>query len=104
LDLPKALSIGARIFINVEKPLLYLIYLYERLLHGRYYYLKVVPLYVSRLMRTKLLRKADVAHLNPLNVELARRAKNLRKLVIAVLHVAPFPEEVYNVIDNYIDV
>ncbi len=50
------------------------------------------------------MRKADIVHLNSLSIELAKKAKTFGKPVIAVLHTAPFPEEVYNSIDDYIDV
>jgi glycosyltransferase involved in cell wall biosynthesis len=55
-------------------------------------------------VRTYVIKKADVVHLNSLNVKLAKIAKNLNKPVIAVLHGAPFPKEAYDAINDYIDV
>lgn len=102
LDLPRAL-LKANVIVDIEHPLLYAIYLYERF-HGRYSKFKVIPPYINKLTRSLFLSKVDVVHLNSLNVTLAKRAKELEKPIIAVLHAAPFPKEVYNAINDHIDV
>jgi len=107
LDLPKALSSSIHTFVDIDNPLLYVIYLYEKIFHGRYNFYKTIPPYLGRLMRTEFLRKVDVVHLNSLNTELAKKAKELGKPVVSVLHAAPFPKEVYDEIDeinDYVDV
>jgi glycosyltransferase involved in cell wall biosynthesis len=103
LDLPKAMSFDIDIYVDIEHPLLYAIYLYERI-HGRYGGFKVIPPYIDRLVRSRTVKKANVLHLNSLNVELARTAKKLNKPVIVVLHAAPFPKEAYEAINDYVDV
>jgi len=103
LDLPKVLSLKANIFVDIEHPLLYAIYFYERL-HGRYGTLKVIPPYIDKLVRARILKKVDVVHLNSLNVALAKKAKKLGKPVLAVLHAAPYLKETYDAINDYIDV
>jgi glycosyltransferase involved in cell wall biosynthesis len=106
LDLPKALSSEASVYVDMGHPLLYAIYLYERL-HGRYGTFKVVPPYIGRLGRFArgwVMRRADVVHLNSLNVELAKEAKRLGKPVVAVLHAVPFPRDAYEAINDYVDV
>ncbi len=103
LDLPKALSSEVGVYVDIGHPLLYAIYLYERL-HGRYGTFKVVPPYIGRFARGWVLRRADVVHLNSLNVELAKEAKELGKPVVAVLHAAPFPRDAYEAINDYVDV
>ena len=55
-------------------------------------------------MRASFLRKVDVVHLNSLNTELAKKAKEFGKPVVSVPHVAPFPKKVYDEINNYVDV
>ena len=104
LDLPKALSLSTHVFVDIDNTLLYVIYLYERIFHGRYSFYKTIPPYLGRLMRTRFLRKVDVVHLNSLNTELAKKAKELGKPVVSVLHAAPFPKEVYDEINDYVDV
>jgi hypothetical protein len=79
------------IYLDIEHPLLYTIYLYERL-HGRYSMLKAIPPYVDRFVQKWFMRKADVIHLNSLSIKFARKAKKLGKPVVAVLHAAPFPK------------
>jgi glycosyltransferase involved in cell wall biosynthesis len=103
LDLSKAMSSDIDIYVDIEHPLLYAIYLYERF-HGRYRVFKVIPPYIDRFVRIYVMKKADVVHLNSLNVKSAKMAKNLNKPVIAVLHGAPFPKEAYDAINDYIDV
>jgi glycosyltransferase involved in cell wall biosynthesis len=103
LDLPKAMSSDADIYVDIEHPLLYALYLYERL-HGRYGGFKVIPPYIDRFMRFHVIKKANVIHLNSLNVDLARTAKKLGKPVVVVLHAAPFPKEAYDAINDYVDV
>jgi glycosyltransferase involved in cell wall biosynthesis len=103
LDLPKALSSEADVYVDIEHPLLYTIYLYERL-HGRYSMLKAIPPYVDKFVQKWIMRKADVIHLNSLNIKLAKKAKNLVKPVVAVLHAAPFPRETYEAINDYVDI
>jgi len=49
------------------------------------------------------LKKVIVVHLNSLNIELAGKVKSLGGSVI-VLHGASFPKEVYDEINDYIDV
>ena len=104
LDLPKALSSSTHVFVDIDNSLLYVIYLYEKILHGRYNFYKTIPPYLGRLMRTRFLRKVDVVHLNSLNTELAKKAKEFGKPVVSVPHVAPFPKKVYDEINNYVDV
>jgi glycosyltransferase involved in cell wall biosynthesis len=103
LALPNAISSEASVIVDIEHPLLLAIYLYERL-HGRFERFRAVPPHIGRLVRPLALRKADVVHLNSLNIELAKQAKRLGKHVIMVLHAAPFPEKSYDVINDYIDV
>jgi len=103
LDLPKAMSSDIGVYVDIEHPLLYTLYLYERL-HGRYEGLKVIPPYIDRFMRFHIIKKANVIHLNSLNVDLARAAKKLEKPVVVVLHAAPFPKEAYDAINDYVDV
>jgi glycosyltransferase involved in cell wall biosynthesis len=103
LDLPKTLSSEIDVCVDIECPLLYALYLYERL-HGRYEGLKVIPPYIDRFMRFHVIKKANIIHLNSLNVDLARVAKKLGKPVVVVLHAAPFPKEAYDAINDYIDV
>jgi glycosyltransferase involved in cell wall biosynthesis len=103
LDLPKALSSEADVYVDIEHSLLYAIYLYEKL-YRRYGTFKAIPPYIGRFVRGWVMRRADVVHLNSLNTELARRAKELGKPVVAVLHAAPFPREVYEAINDYVDV
>ena len=103
LDLPKALSLNTRVIVDIEHPLLYAIYFYEKVLHKRYNF-KTVPPCINKFTRTRHLRKVDVVHLNSLNTRLAREAKGLGKPVVAVLHAAPFPKEVYDNINDYVDV
>jgi glycosyltransferase involved in cell wall biosynthesis len=103
LDLPKAMSSDIDLYVDIEHPLLYTIYLYERL-HGRYTNYRVIPPYIDRFMRLRAITRADVVHLNSLSVELAKVAKKLGKPVIAVLHAAPFSKETYEAINDYIDV
>jgi hypothetical protein len=54
--------------------------------------LKAIPPYVDRFVQKWIMRKADVIHLNSLNIKFARKAKKLGKPVVAVLHAAPFPK------------
>jgi hypothetical protein len=103
LDLPKAMSSDMHIYVDIEHPLLYVLYLYERL-HGRYGGFKVIPPYIDIFMKFHVIKKTDVVHLNSLNANLAKIAKKLGKSVVAVLHVAPFPKEAYDTINDYIDV
>jgi len=103
LDLPKAMSSDIHIYVDIEHPLLYALYLYERL-HGRYGGFKVIPPYIDNVMRFHVIKKTDVVHLNSLNTNLAKTAKKLGKPVVAVLHAAPFPKEAYDTINDYIDV
>jgi len=103
LDLPKALSLNTQVIVDIEHPLLYAIYLYEKVLHKRYNF-KTIPPYIDKFTRTRHLKRVDVVHLNSLNVKLAREAKRLEKPVVAVLHAAPFPKEVYDNINDYIDI
>jgi glycosyltransferase involved in cell wall biosynthesis len=103
LDLPKTLSSEIDVCVDIECPLLYALYLYERL-HGRYGGFKVIPPYIDMFMRFHVIKKTDVVHLNSLNTNLARAAKKLGKPVVAVLHAAPFPKEAYDTINDYIDV
>jgi len=103
LDLPKALSLNTQVIVNIEHPFLYAIYLYEKVLHKRYNF-KTIPPYIDKFTRTRHLKRVDVVHLNFLNVRLAREAKELEKPVVSVLHAAPFPKEVYDEINDYVDV
>ena len=103
LDLPKALSSEANVYFDIEHPLLYTIYLYE-ILHGKYSMLKAIPPYVDKFVQKRIMRKADVIHPNSLNIKLAKKAKKLGKPVVAVLHVAPFPRETYEAINDYVDI
>jgi len=103
LDLPKAMSSDIDVYVDIEHPLLYTLYLYERL-YRRYEGLKVIPPYIDMFMRFHVIKKANVVHLNSLNVNLARAAKKLGKSVVVVLHAAPFPKEAYDAINDYVDV
>jgi glycosyltransferase involved in cell wall biosynthesis len=103
LGLPKALSTEVNIYVDIEHPLLYAIYLYEGF-HGRYRGFRVIPPYIDRLTRSYVVKKADLVHLNSLNVKLVKMAKKLNKPVIAVTHAAPFPKEAYDAINDYVDV
>jgi hypothetical protein len=47
------------IYVDIEHPLLYAIYLYERFL-GRYRGLRVIPPYVNRLARSHVVENAEV--------------------------------------------
>ncbi len=103
LDLPKAMSSDVGLYVDIEHPLLYMIYLYERL-HGRYRNYRVIPPYIDRFMRLRVMTRVDVVHLNSLSVKLAKMAKKLGKPTIAVLHAAPFSKETYEAINDYINV
>ena len=100
LDLPTAMSSDIDLYVDIEHPLLYTIYLYERL-HGKYRNYRVIPPYIDRFMRLSAITRADVVHLNSLSVELAKVAKKLGKPAIAVLHAAPFSKETYEAINDY---
>jgi glycosyltransferase involved in cell wall biosynthesis len=103
LDLPKAMSSDIDTYVDIEHPLLYAIYLYERF-HGRYGGFKVIPPYIDMFTRFHVIKKTDVAHLNSLNANLAKWAKKLGKPVVVVLHAAPFSKEAYDAINDYVDV
>jgi glycosyltransferase involved in cell wall biosynthesis len=66
--------------------------------------LKAIPPYVDRFVQKWIMRKADVIHLNSLNIKLAKKAKKLDKPVVAVLHAAPFPKETYEATNDYVDI
>ena len=72
--------------------------------NGRYGGFKVIPPYIDRFMRFHVIKKANVIHLNSLNVDLARAAKKLGKPVVVVLHGAPFSKEAYDAINDYVNV
>jgi hypothetical protein len=57
--------------------------------------LKTIPPYVKKFVQKWIMRKADVIHINSLNIKLAKKASKLSKPVVAVLHVAPFSRETY---------
>jgi hypothetical protein len=56
LDLPKALSPEASVYVDIGHPLLYALYLYERL-HGRYESFKAISPYVDMFTRFHVIKK-----------------------------------------------
>jgi hypothetical protein len=103
LVLPNAISSEASDIVDIGHPLLFAIYLYERL-HERFERFRAVPPHIGRLVRPLALHKADVVHLNTLNIELAKQAKKLGKHVIWFFMLLFFPGNSYDVIKDHIDV
>jgi len=97
------MSSSIDIYVDIEHPLLYALYLYERF-HRRYRGLKLVPPYIDMFVSFHVIKKTDVAHLNSLNADLAKMTKKLGRPVIVVLHAALFPKESYDMINDCVDV
>jgi hypothetical protein len=72
LDLPKTLSSEIDVYVDIEYPLLYALYLYERL-RGRFEGLKAIPLYIKRF---NIIKIANVIYLNSTNADLVKRLKS----------------------------
>lgn len=104
LDLPKNLhKMGMDIIIEILHPLLYLIYQYDKKKLG-YKFSKVLPPYLSKILRRNMFKHVDIVHMNSFDLDLARKAKNMGKPIIFVLHAAPFSEQIYGLANDYVDI
>lgn len=99
LELPNVLTRqGAKVYVEISHPLLFGMYVLEKTSFA------ALPPYISSILRRYLLKKVDIVHLNAFDLGLARAAKSLNKPVVFVLHTAPFNEEFYRLVNEYVDV